>query len=218
MIVGADHPEYRKRLNNLRLENRYNGAFYYAKEIKANIIPLVETDRNWVLVNAEECADHSIVFIHDNLNPERTYDWLERYNDLVLVCGVPETMERVKHLGKPIYLPLSVDVDYVSQFRVEKKTKGMAFAGRPSKRNGGQFPYICPSLANMPRERLLRAMADYKQIYAVGRTAIEAKILQCEVLPYDPRYPDPSIWQIVDNKEAAEMLQRELDKIDGGKE
>ena len=39
-----------------------------------------------------------------------------------------------------------------------------------------------------------------------GRTAIQAKILGCEIGVHDTRYPDPSIWKIVDNKEAAKMV------------
>ena len=57
-------------------------------------------------------------------------------------------------------------------------------------------------------------MAEYEQIYAVGRTAIEAKILGCEVLPYDVRYPDPRMWKVIDNKDAAKLLQKKLDVID----
>ena len=43
---------------------------------------------------------------------------------------------------------------------------------------------------------------------------IEAKILGLDILPFDSRYPNPNIWQPFDNKEAAKMLQRELNKID----
>ena len=58
-------------------------------------------------------------------------------------------------------------------------------------------------------------MAEYRRVYAVGRCAIEAKCLGCEVLPFDPRYPDPELWQVLDNKDAAAILQKELEKIDG---
>ena len=54
-------------------------------------------------------------------------------------------------------------------------------------------------------------------MYAVGRSAIEAKCLGCRIKPYDKRFPDPRIWKVVDNKDAAKILQRELDKIDGAK-
>ena len=66
----------------------------------------------------------------------------------------------------------------------------------------------------MEHEELLKEMAKYKNVYAVGRTAIEAKILGCNILPYDPRFKDPSIWKVVDTMEAVSLLQKELDEID----
>lgn len=212
MIVDHDSEAYRKRWNRSGAD-RWNGAFYYSKEIKANIIPNVETDRNWVLVNQQgEGFDHSIVFIHNNLHPDH-YEWLSRYDDLVLVCGVPATCAKVAHLGRAVYLPLSVDVEYVRQFS-RAKTKGTAFAGRPAKCQGVRLQPGTDILTGLPRTKLLPRMARYRRVYAVGRTAIEARVLGCEVLAYDSRFPDPSIWKVVDNLEAAAMLQEMLDGID----
>jgi len=70
-------------------------------------------------------------------------------------------------------------------------------------------------IEGLPREELLVAMAEYEEVYAIGRTAIEAKILGCKILPFHPRLPDVSVWKVVDNKEAAEMLQKQLNAIDG---
>lgn len=216
MIVSVDNPKYRLVLGMLG-GSRYNGAYYYAKEIEANIIPNVQTDRNWVLVNVEgEGFDHSIVFVHNNLHPE-IYRWLKRYKDLVLVCGVRETCAKMHGFGTPVYLPLSVDVPYVESFRCEKD-KETAYVGRSSKRYGEgsstKFDHSVALLEDMPREQLLSEMARYKRVFAVGRCAIEAKVLGCEVLPYDPRYPDPSVWRVLDNREAAKMLQAGIDGID----
>lgn len=211
-IIDHDDLRYRARWADCNV-NRFNGAFYYSKEIVKNIIPLVKTDRNWITVNTLGIGyDHSIVFIHNNKHPER-YEWLTKYKDLVLVCGVPETCEKVKHLGKAIYLPLSVDVEYVKRFKAEK-TKDCAFAGRLIKKRGLELPINCDILGGLPRTKLLPAMAEYKTIYAVGRTAIEAKILGCEIGAYDPRFPDLSIWKVIDNKEAAKILQDKLNEID----
>ena len=202
-------------------KNKYNGAYYYSQEIVNNIIPNVETNRSWMTVNVPRVgADHAVVFVHNNLDPT-LYQWIkDTFNDVVMVCGVPETVEKIKAAGfeKAIYLPLSVDVKYVEQFKKDKKTKKIAFAGRPGKRSSNynvDLPDGIDYLEGMPRGELLRRMADYEKVYAVGRTAIEAKILGCEVLPYDERYPDPSRWQVLDNREAAAMLQVELDRIDG---
>lgn len=214
MVVDHNNIVYRGRWNKAG-KNKYNGAFYYSKEIIANIMPLVKTDRNWITVNVPgRCWDHSIVFIHNNLHPEN-YEWLKRFNDLVLVCGVPETCEKVAHLGTAVYLPLSVDVDHVRRFRVKEKTKGSAFVGRPAKRKDVRLPLGVDVIEGLPRNEMLKRMAQYETIYAVGRTAIEAKVLGCKLKAYDPRYPKVSRWKILDNKKAAKMLQDILDKIDG---
>lgn len=214
MVVDHNNIVYRGRWNKAG-KNKYNGAFYYSKEIIANIMPLVKTDRNWITVNVPgRCWDHSIVFIHNNLHPEN-YEWLKRFNDLVLVCGVPETCEKVAHLGTAVYLPLSVDVKHVRKFRVKEKTKGAAFVGRPAKRKDVRLPLGVDVIEGLPRNEMLKRMAQYETIYAVGRTAIEAKVLGCKLKAYDPRYPKVSRWKILDNKKAAKMLQDILDKIDG---
>lgn len=196
---------------------RYNGAYYYSLEICRRIIPAVKTERPWVTINVPgQAVDRAIVFIHNNLNPE-VYSFLNHYRDLVLVCCLPETRAKVAHLGRAIYLPLSIDVEQVAGFRIpeHQRTKDTAFAGRRKKRIEADLPDGIDILEGMPREQLLSAMAHYRRVYAVGRTAIEAKVLGCEVLPYDPRFPDPNRWQVIDTSEAALMLQLELDRIDG---
>ena len=52
-------------------------------------------------------------------------------------------------------------------------------------------------------------------VYAVGRTASEAKALGCKLKPYDPRFPKVSFWKVIDNKDAAKILQEKLNEIDG---
>ena len=190
-----------------------NGAYYYSIEICERIIPRVRTDRNWITINTGEGADHSIVFIHNNLHPEN-YEYLREFNDLILVCGVPETCAKVAHIGQAIYLPLSVNVAEVSQYRTEK-TKDTAYIGRKLKRLGVQFPVKTDFIEGVSREKLLSEVAKYKRVYAVGRCAIEAKVLGCEILPFDERFPDPDRWKIIDNIEAADILQKQLDMIDG---
>lgn len=212
MIIDHNHPGYRKRW--WTSAGKYNGAFFYSKEIVKNIIPRVKTTRNWLTVNTyDECPNHTIVFVHNNKQPEN-YDWLKEAQDLVLVCGVPETCQKVAHLGKTVYLPLSVDVADVERFK-RIKTKDTAYVGRAEKTRGTKLPNPVIMLCGMERNKLLEKTAEYKKVYAVGRCAIEAKVLGCEVLPYDPRFPDPSVWKVLDNKDAAKILQKELDKIDG---
>lgn len=216
MIIDHNNRLYRKRWK-IAGKNKYNGAFYYSKEIVKNIIPLVETDRNWITVNVPgQGCDHSIVFVHNNLHPEN-YEWLKQYKDVVLVCGVEDTVDKVKHIGKAIYLPLSIDTEYVKQFKLPKdKRSGVAFVGRPAKRTmkGIALPDRVRVIEGTPRASLLMQMAQLESAYCVGRTALEAKALGVKVLPYDERFPKVSVWKVLDNKDAAKILQEELDKID----
>ena len=213
MIIDHTHPEYLALWDALR-HDRYNGAWYYSQEIVRNIIPRVNTKRNWVTVNIPgRACDDAVVFIHNNLHPE-VYTWLQHYNNLVLVCGTPETAERMSRLAPSFYLPLSVDVQEVEQYRA-KKTRDTCFAGRASKAKSLRLPGGVDKVSGLERPEFLRTLAKYRKAYAVGRVAIEAKILGCEVLPYDERFPDPGFWQVIDNKEAADMLQRALNEHDG---
>lgn len=221
MIIDHTHPDYANKRNSLTGGNKYNGAYYYSREIVKNIIPHVKTDRNWVTIRLSDTPipDHSIVFIHNNRNPNY-YEFLRKYKDLILVCGLEKTVENMQFFGKAIYLPLSIDVAYVKRFSVKEKTKEMAFAGRMikiSKMYHAPVPKECDILTNMPQNKLLKAMAEYKKVYCTGRTALQAKVLGCEIGVHDPNFRDPRIWKVIDNRDAAKMLQYELDKIDGGK-
>ena len=203
-IFSHESPEY--------TNTKPSGALEYSKEIVKYFIPNIKTDRNWVTINlAGYCYDHSIVFIHNNLTTE-LYEWLKDFDDLILVCSQPETMEKVKEYGHPIYLPLSVDVKEVEKYKTAK-TKARAYAGRKGK-YASRNARNCDRLEDLPREELLARMAEYYSVYAVGRTAIEAKILGCRIAKYDPRYPDINRWQILDSMDAVKILQEELDKAE----
>lgn len=222
MIIDHTHPLYVKKRNSMSNDGKYNGAYYYSKEIVKNIIPNVKTDRNWITIRLPEMTDHpdhSIIFIHNNRNPNY-YNYLRSYKDCVLVCSLWSTvynMQLIVGNDKVIYLPLSVDVDNVKKYRVKKKTKEVAYAGRKMKLSysNNRTPKNVDILSGMPQSKLLREMAKYKTIYASGRTAIQAKILECEVKPHETNFPDPSVWKVVDNREAAKMLQGLIDRIDG---
>lgn len=219
MIIDHTHPDYQAVRKRMRNGDQYNGAYYYSIDIVKNIIPRVKTDRNWVTIRLHDqpIPDHSIVFIHNNRNPNY-YEYLKRYHDLILVCGLEKTMENMQFFGKAIYLPLSVNVKYVKRFRVKEKDKEMAFAGRMikiSKMYHAPVPKECDILTNMPQYRLLGEMAHYKKVYCTGRTAIQAKILGCEIGIHDPNFPDSRIWKVIDCEDAAFELQTLIDKIDG---
>lgn len=218
MIIDHTHPDYVAKWKTLG-EDKYNGAYYYSKEIVKNIIPNVKTDRNWVtirLAKNKDHPDHSIIFIHNNKNPNY-YEYLKDYKDCILVCSLPSTAENLRFFGKTIYLPLSVDVEEVKKYRLKNKTKEIAYAGRAIKLEymNNRVPKGTPVLCNMTQTQLLKEMAKYKTIYASGRTAIQAKILGCEVLPHETNFPDSRFWKVIDNREAAKMLQDLIDEIDG---
>lgn len=205
---------------NLQIPHQ-NGAYWYSKELLERIVPNIKTSRNWVLINAEHaCMNHSIVFIHNNAHPER-YEWLAPFKDLVLVCSTIKTLNRIIEMfpkQHSIFIPLSIDVDYISKFKVERKTKGTCYYGRLEK---------CPEkmmndesiikIGNGERDSLLKEVAKYKTVYAIGRCALEALALGCKVLPHKGEYEDVN-FTLTDNKEIIPELQRLLNEIDRIKE
>ena len=194
-----------------------NGAFWYSKELLENIVPKIKTKRGWCLINVEnQCQDDMIVFIHNNAHPEN-YEWLKDYKNLILVCSQPKTLNAMIEMFPKfhcIYIPLSIDTTYVKQFKAKRKTKGTAFFGRLAK---------CPQsllsddgidkLGDLPREDLLRTVAKYKKVYAIGRCALEAKCLGCQVISHEGEYEGVD-FQLLDNKDIIPELQRLLNEID----
>lgn len=213
MIIDYQHPAYQMK-HRAMWRGQYNGAYYYSKEIRELLIPRIKTDRNWVTINIKGfAADHSIVFVHNNLHVDH-YDWLKQYNDLILIVGVPDTAPKVKHLGKVIYLPLPIDVEEVLSYKREEHDRDTAYAGRSAKFRGCRIGGDC--ICDLPRDEMLEQMSHYKKIYAVGRTAIEARLLGAQILTYDPRYPQPSIWKAISYEGAYRLLQRAIDDIEAG--
>lgn len=192
-----------------------NGAHIYSELICKFFIPNIETDRNWVTINMGKCYDHSIVFIHSNLNTIKKYGFLKDYKDLILVCSQYSTMKAVQKLGKTIYLPLSIDTHYVENFRKLNHERYICYAGRRGKvdyqlMRKNHVDMLC----DMSHEELLKRMADYKYVYAVGLTALEALCLNCNILPYDIRFPDVRVWKLKDIRTMIPILQQKLDECD----
>lgn len=196
----------------------YNGAYYYSKEIVKNIIPNVNTNRPWDTLGMRflRSADHAVVFLHHNLDHDRVYRWLQRYKDIVYVCSSHVTLEWAKQQpnGHAICLPLSIDTEYVSQFKTEK-SKEACYAGNLWAFKESDIKKYVPKDVdfppkNLPREELLRFIAPYKACYAVGRTAMEAELLGCEIRNCDSRY-EGWTWHPRDNWEAAQELDAMLE-------
>lgn len=215
--LSKEYKEYCKKFNIVP----DNGAYYYSKELVENVIPNIKTKRDWVLVNIPyNCYDKAIVFIHNNKNPER-YWWLGQFKDLILVCSNPKTLEFMIELFPKfhiIMIPLSIDTKYVSQFKVKRKTKNTTYYGRLEK---------CPKdileddtitkIYGKDREKNLREVAKFKNVYSIGRCQLEAKCLGCNVISHEGEYNN-IYWNMLDNKEIIPELQRLLNEIDGVKE
>ena len=226
MIIDHNHPEYIKLRNKFK-KGKFNGCWYYSHEIVDNIIPNVQTERDWNTVGRELSGMHDgmIVFLHDNSTPWH-YDWLKKYNDLILVCSSQYTADSVKYSGRTILLPMSIDTEYVKQFRVAKKTKGTCFVGNPWVLDNIRGSDLDPEHSTVPsgidilngmkREKLLKRLAQYRRAYAIDRCAQEAIVLGCELLKLNTRYSVDGVGQVLDNRDAAKILQDELNKIDGG--
>lgn len=222
-IIDTTDPNYIAYCKNFHPKGSgaHNGAYYYSKEIVKNIIPNVKTARPWDTLGMKflRTNDHSIVFLHHNINHEKTYQWLRNYKDLILVCSTKATWDwarTVKESGV-IFLPLSIDVEYVSQFKTEK-TKEACYAGNPWRFKKDDLERYIPEGVdfppkNIPREELLKFIAPYKVCYAIGRSAMEASVLGCEVRNCDSRYEGVE-WPALDNKEAALLLQESLCLLD----
>lgn len=196
-----------------------NGAFYYSKELLENIVPKIKTNRPWCLINVEkQCADNAIVFIHNNKSPER-YDWLKPYKNLILVCSQIKTLEFMINMFPEhhcIYIPLSIDTKEVEKYKVKRKTKDTAYFGRLVKcpKDIANNDKIDKIYGNGSRAELLKKVAKYKKVYAIGRCALEAKCLGCKVFTHEGEW-DKCKTILLDNKDIIPELQRLLDEIDG---
>ena len=222
-IIDTTDPNYiaYKKLFMPKGKGSHNGAYYYSQEIVKNIIPNVKTDRPWDTLGMKmtRSEDHAIVFLHHCLSWDRVYSWLDRYKDQIFVCSTQPTYEwALSKKKKAIFLPLSVDVEYVKQFQAPK-TKRACYAGnrwafKREDENKNIPDYVDFPPPNMPREEMLKFISEYRELYAIGRCALEGLVLGCEIKPFYRVYPDPSYWKILDNKDAAKILQQELDRLD----
>ena len=212
-IISHESPEYLK----LPISHD-NGAFFYSKEMFENVVPYIKTDRNWILINAEnQCFDHSIVLIHNNAHPER-YEWLTPYRDLILVCSTIKTLKTLIEMFPHqhcIFIPLSIDTNYVKKFKAKRKTRDVAYFGRLEKipKEIAEDPSI-DKIFGTDREKILKELSKYRKVYAIGRCALEAKCLGCEVESHAGEYEGVE-FELIDNKEIIPELQRILDEIDG---
>lgn len=217
MIISHEHPEYQKLRNKAKFQN--HGCWFYSNEIVENIIPRVKTTRDWNTVgrDLDGMHDHMIVFLHDNSTPWN-YEWLKKYKDLVLVCSSHYTMDSVKFSGRTIFLPMNIDTEYVKQFRAPEKTKDTCFYGNPWVLENSDRTFLPEEeieiISNVPRDEALKEVAKFKRCYAIDRCAQECQVLGCELEELWPRYSCDNFSKVLDNRDAAKILQEELDKLE----
>lgn len=221
IIVKSNHPAYEARRNALPKTDRFNGAYYYSKDIEHIICPLLTTDRPINVLGIKECGgeDHMIVFVHHYVNVAKRYAWLAQYKDLIIVSSDSQADKVLRHFGKVIHLPLSVNTEEIKKHCVEKKTEDACFYGNPWGFRRQEIEELVPPevhrFGSMPREKAWDIIAKYKYCYAIGLAAIEASVLRCRLRMSRYRYPNPAqAFPILDCKQAAGMLQRALEILE----
>lgn len=219
IIADHTHPAYVKKWENLTT-GKYNGAYYYSQDIVRLIIPNVQTDRPWNTIGIKECGGEKrmIVFAHNYLHPEQ-YLWVKWYRDAIIVSSDSEAEKVLSRYARVIHLPLSVDTEEIAKHRVKKKTQDACYYGNPWGFKKQEINELVPPevhrFGEMPREKAWDIIAQYKNCYAIGLCALEAQQLGCKLKMSRYRYPDPEkAFPILDCRDAAKMLQAELDKID----
>ena len=222
VIISHNSPNYVRKWEALE-EGKYNGEYYYSQDIEKYIAPELKTNRPINTIGIKSCGgrDHMIIFAHNYLYPER-YSWLLNYSDVIIVSSDSKAEKILERYGKIIHLPLSVPVDEIKKHCVKKKTQEACYYGNPWKFKQREIAELVPPevhrFAEMPREKAWDIIAQYKYCYANGLCAEEAQVLGCKLKMSRYRYPDPEkAFPVLDCKDAAKMLQNELNKIDNKK-
>lgn len=166
-----------------------NGAFWYSKEIEEIILPelshlnLFVVTAGATLLNSKNIPDGAVVICHDNRTTVSSYRKLFR-KGVLWVCSKHSTVATLEKAGeKAIYIPLSIDTQYVAQYKQKKKTKDTAFVGNAwafKKDYLASLPENIVQLSDMERVDLIREMAKFKNVIAEGRCLMEAQVLGCK--------------------------------------
>lgn len=185
-ILGTKSDRYQAWRAKQDNAGRNNGAYWYAKEIEDIILPELKHLNLWVnTVGAlfflpSEIPKGAVIVCHDNINTVRTYMKLFKL-DVLWICSKPTIVDKLAAVGeKAVYIPLSVDTEYVKQFKRKRRTKDTAYVGNAwsfKKKFLSSLPDNIDQLGGMEREDLLKEMAKYKNVIAEGRCLIEAQVL-----------------------------------------
>lgn len=219
-VIGTNN-EKTIKYRQLHPEGRNNGSYFYAKEIEDNILPeLEDIDLTVIttgasLFNKYELPKDLVVVCHDNRNPLQSYRSLLGRNYL-WVCSKPSTvkiMESVNELA--VYTHLSIDTEYVRQFRVAEKTGDIAFVGNAwgfKREYLESLPKSVVQLSGLEREDLLQEMAKFKRVIAEGRCLMEAQVLGAKTeVPVYQNGLESVYVEALDNRATIPDWRRELE-------
>lgn len=193
---------------------RNNGAYWYAKEIENIILPELSHLNLWIntvganFFTPREIPKGAVIVCHDNINTVRTYMKLFRLG-VLWICSKQEVADILtEHGEKAVYIPLSVDTEYVKQFKRKRRTKDTAYVGNAwsfKKKYLSSLPDNIDQLNGMEREDLLKEMAKYRNVIAEGRCLIEAMVLGANWSL--PTYENINIIEreVLDTREALPM-------------
>lgn len=216
IFSDTNDPNYRMKYEQLDNNSKHNGAYYYSKTFEKDIVPYVNTDRPWNIIGFKECGgvDNMITIIHNNLDPGKSYLFLRKYADTVSISNVKKSAEAVLQYSHSIFLPPCVNVKEVRKFgRGIKKDQVACFAGNPWKAYRDDIEKYVPAWVHrfgvMPREELLPIVAHYKQVYAIGVTAVESRALGCEIMKRSSEY-DPEEFPLLDVHDAVKCIEHAL--------
>ena len=219
IIYGTQTPKF-TQWRDKQSHGKENGAYYYSKEIEENILPELKFDMFFItagaaLYTSQEIPDGAIVICHDNRSTKRSYGKLFG-KGVIWVCSKHSTVETLEGYGeKAVYVPLSIDTEYVKQFK-RRKTKDIAYVGNAwafKREYLNSLPVDIEQLSDMPRVKLLKEMAKYKRVIAEGRCLMEAQVLgaKTEVPKYDGH---ESVYvEALDNREAIKYWREALQPI-----
>ena len=215
MIIFGINRERHKKWHSSKQFGRNNGAYWYARDIEANILPKIESTGVIVTAGASiyssrDIPEGSIIVCHDNRTTKSSYGHLFNHN-MLWVASKHSTVETLQSYGeRAVYIPLSIDAAYVAQYKT-RKTKGTAFVGNAWGFKSEYLKSLPPDVAKlseMERDELLQEMAKYKHVIAEGRCLMEAQVLGCKTEV--PVYKDKeSVYvEALDNAETIDDWSR----------
>lgn len=212
-------PNYQRLYDALGPSARYNGLWYYSQTLEKYLVPRVKTDRPWNLIGLKPCGgvDNMIVIVHNNIEPGKEYNWLRKFRNTVCISNIRRAAEEVSQYSYSIYMPPCIDIKEVRSFgKGIKKDQDTCFAGNPWPKYRTEIDKYVPAWVHrfgpMPREEFLPILAHYKNAYAIGVTAAEARALGCNILKRSDEF-DPEDFPLIDCKDAAKCIEHALDLV-----